>query len=799
MVSFLDVCKFRPASTGTGDFVVSAAVQGYQTPAQAGATNGAIYRYRAENTDLSEWEVGYGAYDTGALTLARTTVLYNHLGTTAAVNFTSRPSVGVVALAADLTAVVPTSRGGLGQDASASTGVPVFTAGASAFVATTGAGNILRASAVSGLQYSTRAEAAAATIPTSSTAITILRYATGYPEAPAIYIPGTISGPMAFQEAGGHYWELDLTGGVIDPRWYGAKGDGIADDTSELQAALTAAVGGKNLYIPVGIWGISATLDGGAGNVRVFGEGKARSIIQVLGSSTLDPLLRFTDASDVLIEGIEFYGNSAIVDIGAIHFLVTAGTGSVGNYIVQKNCFRNFRAHYWIRFLTNITATSHTKCMRYVRVLDNDFLSMTGNAYDFTSVSHPSHCLNLQGSIDNNLSYVDDVIIARNFADCANIKGFVACWAGAKNVRISENYILNSGSAGNNDRGCYGIFVYNNHGTGDMTYASQDITIVFNSIIAARSMGVYGALSTRLDVSHNIISAVQDTTAASLPYAAISFGQVVDSKANGNFLVDNYVGLYLTPKSTSVTMEAVGNRINSSVSNAKGITSLCVGSFANKVKVAENTIILSGSGATGISMYSQGAGFEYEKVDIVGNRVTATDTCIVCSDSVGGGIRASALLLEDNHVDGAFATCGIDIPSGVGQTHLHGGSVNLAIAGASALGFRATSHASIHIDGLKIANRSTGTAFAFSAAGANGSMKNVNLIAIARANLPADGSTHMGFVLPSVAATGIGQFIQNLATTSYTPQGAAASQYTIDGWVFSTGTTWYPRRCLTGT
>jgi hypothetical protein len=102
MVAFVDVCRFRAVSTGAGDFVVAAPVQGYQTPASAGATSGAVYRYRAENFDLSEWEVGYGAYTAGSLTLARTAILYNHLGTTAAVNFTTRPYIGLVVLAMDL-------------------------------------------------------------------------------------------------------------------------------------------------------------------------------------------------------------------------------------------------------------------------------------------------------------------------------------------------------------------------------------------------------------------------------------------------------------------------------------------------------------------------------------------------------------------------------------------------------------------------------------------------------------------------------------------------------------------------
>lgn len=95
------MCRFNPASSGTGDFVVSGAVPGYQTPSSAGAVNGATYRYRAESADLSQWEVGYGAYNTGTSTLARTTILFSS-ASNAKVSFTAAPQVAVVVLAEDL-------------------------------------------------------------------------------------------------------------------------------------------------------------------------------------------------------------------------------------------------------------------------------------------------------------------------------------------------------------------------------------------------------------------------------------------------------------------------------------------------------------------------------------------------------------------------------------------------------------------------------------------------------------------------------------------------------------------------
>jgi hypothetical protein len=111
MASFLDVCRFNPTSNGTGSFVVSSAVNGYQTPALAGAVDGATYRYRAESADLTQWEVGTGVYTVSTITLTRATALYNSSGTGTGtgqsgagtkISFTLVPQVGLVLLADDL-------------------------------------------------------------------------------------------------------------------------------------------------------------------------------------------------------------------------------------------------------------------------------------------------------------------------------------------------------------------------------------------------------------------------------------------------------------------------------------------------------------------------------------------------------------------------------------------------------------------------------------------------------------------------------------------------------------------------
>lgn len=108
---FVDVCRFFPTTGGTTDWTFSSAVLGYQSPASAGIVNGALYSYRAESVDLTQWEIGQGAYNTGTGVLARTTVLYNSAGTGTGtgqsgagtkINFSAAPQIGLVALREDL-------------------------------------------------------------------------------------------------------------------------------------------------------------------------------------------------------------------------------------------------------------------------------------------------------------------------------------------------------------------------------------------------------------------------------------------------------------------------------------------------------------------------------------------------------------------------------------------------------------------------------------------------------------------------------------------------------------------------
>lgn len=94
-MKFLDRARFLASAGGdTGLLAVSSAVTGFLAPITAGVGDGDTVRYSAEIDDLSQWEVGYGTFDTGLNHMNRDTVVKSS-NSNARVNFSSAPKVRV--------------------------------------------------------------------------------------------------------------------------------------------------------------------------------------------------------------------------------------------------------------------------------------------------------------------------------------------------------------------------------------------------------------------------------------------------------------------------------------------------------------------------------------------------------------------------------------------------------------------------------------------------------------------------------------------------------------------------------
>lgn len=82
-------------------------------------------------------------------------------------------------------------------------------------------------------------------------------------------------------------WTAINSGRVVNVKDYGAKGDGLTDDTAAIQAAITAVqnqTNGGQVYFPASTYNVSAPLLVTADNVMLLGESWA-SRLQAVGSS----------------------------------------------------------------------------------------------------------------------------------------------------------------------------------------------------------------------------------------------------------------------------------------------------------------------------------------------------------------------------------------------------------------------------------------------------------------------------------------------------------------------------------
>lgn len=123
---------------------------------------------------------------------------------------------------------------------------------------------------------------------------------------------GTIITPDSSPASG--RW-IRLYSGVISAKWFGAKGDNVANDTSALQAALNA---GAWVYLPKGTYRCTG-----------LSTGACKCL---MGDGGLTTILKNTSASGTILTM-----NTDIVQVEGIGFLGTGGKTDVGIQISANN------------------------------------------------------------------------------------------------------------------------------------------------------------------------------------------------------------------------------------------------------------------------------------------------------------------------------------------------------------------------------------------------------------------------------------------------------------------------------
>lgn len=110
---------------------------------------------------------------------------------------------------------------------------------------------------------------------------------------------------------------------VFNVKLFGALGDGSTDDTSAVQAAITAAnaAGGGKVYFPRGTYIIASALTG-YGSIHYCGDGVGATILRTSGTATYS-LFTFTTRNNVTVSDMTLQGTgtSAAATCRALYFV----------------------------------------------------------------------------------------------------------------------------------------------------------------------------------------------------------------------------------------------------------------------------------------------------------------------------------------------------------------------------------------------------------------------------------------------------------------------------------------------
>ncbi|HEV8724271.1 MAG TPA: glycosyl hydrolase family 28-related protein [Candidatus Binatia bacterium] len=121
-------------------------------------------------------------------------------------------------------------------------------------------------------------------------------------------------------------------GKVVSVKAFGAKGDGVADDTAAIQAAINAAKAGETIYFPAGNFNVSNFAVKKRQGLSFAGEGQKSVIKQKTGA---DRIATVEASRDIAISNLAFDANG-IVSYGGVVFYASKGVRIENNTFVDS-------------------------------------------------------------------------------------------------------------------------------------------------------------------------------------------------------------------------------------------------------------------------------------------------------------------------------------------------------------------------------------------------------------------------------------------------------------------------------
>lgn len=223
-------------------------------------------------------------------------------------------------------------------------------------------------------------------------------------------------------------------------RWFGAKGDGATDDSTAIQAAVTAAAG-RALFLGVGTF-IIATAIVASTEIRLFGVGRTG----ILKRNTAGNILEIGTAGMVsrldgaIVDGVAFTSPGNVGVQSAIR-LVSSTPGTKQNIAIQNCYFSNFAAGANACPLTSSSAVTRAD---YARAW---YTGGTWAAY-LAQTDTPEICPTTASKAIEVLSNSWTIAIDNNYVEACNIGIYAANLAGPVDYLTITRNTINSGGVG---------------------------------------------------------------------------------------------------------------------------------------------------------------------------------------------------------------------------------------------------------------------------------------------------------------------------------------------------------------
>jgi parallel beta-helix repeat protein len=384
---------------------------------------------------------------------------------------------------------------------------------------------------------------------------------------------GTPNGGTIFDSSSTGKWHRQYEGSV-NVKWFGAVGDGVADDTVAIQSALVL----KNIYIPLGTY-IHSGLSYNSSDLKIIGEGKLEY------NGTSDAFLisspNNTNLSNIHISGVSFKNGVSCLKI------VGSGTGIFSKILIEKCTFdTSTSGMLWFEQCSNTT------------INDNYFVNAGDNGIYYASsgvgIITNNIVRNCRGSggitvgYGNPSSRTSNVLISNNsvYTDSSALPGHYIsgiCVVMADTVEVSNNII--SVKTGASSFIKTGILI-EEHGL-------RDIAVSDNHIMKCSEYGlrVGSAANSRIDslnVKNNSFSQCRD---------GIQAERLYNSRITNNiFTYCSHYGINVL--SSCVSLDIEDNIFEDcSMQNTWG-SYMFLHITGHSIKVLNNTFIDSQNGGT---------------------------------------------------------------------------------------------------------------------------------------------------------------------------------------------------------